>query len=401
MVGAFIAIGAGLGLELYGDDEKAQAAQEQADQEKYQLGKEQSDIAKTDNMKLAQEQAGIVTLQTQQADALSQFSGKQATAEGAETESEQSNYTSAFQSIGDAEQKIGGEQAQAAGGASSLVAQYAARGIKINSGTVNIAGKAGQGSQIVATEGTNGTGAGAGTAAVTAVAGSAATPGAAAVAGLNSGAAAAYSALGLTVANANPDIAAVAGTPAIAAIEGKAGTSVTAAQAATPMQLGVKVYDPETSPLTQLAAYTHNVNMAIQNEQTDVVTAGNAELKGIADQAANFETNAAQNLLGFQTVQNENLAAEQTRLSNNQSLAGLGEDISSSNALMEESFTAANLATYDASLWLSAFSSIASTADSVFEKVAKMPSYVNPADPSVAATDSSPYRGFGLFGPWG
>ena len=285
-----------------------------------------------------------------------------------------------------------------------MVAQYAARGIKINSGTVNIAGKAGQGSQIVATEGTNGTGAGAGTAAVTAVAGSDATPGAAAVQGIGTwletwagaGTAAAH-----VPKNSTPDIAAVAGTPAIAEIEGKAGTSVTAAQAATPMQLGVKVYDPETSPLTQLAAYTHNVNMAIQNEQTNVVTAGNAELKGIADQAANFETNAAQNLLGFQTVQNENLAAEQTRLSNNQSLAGLGEDISSSNALMEEGFTASNLATYDASLWLNAFSSIASTATSVFGEVAKIPSYARPADPSVAAYDSSPYRGFGLFGTWG
>jgi hypothetical protein len=367
-----------------GANTAAAAAQASADQNAYELGKQASDTATIDNAKIAQEKAGLVTLQTQQADALAQFTAHQATMEQAETNSEQANYTGAFQSIGSAEQRIGGEQAQAVSNAQSLVAQYAARGIKVNAGTVNIAGQTGQGSSLEATAGVNGTGAGAGTAAVTAVAGADATPGSAAVAATNGA----------------PAIAAVAGSPAIAAIAGSAGTAVTAATAATPMQLGVKVYDPATSPLTQLAAYQQKVNLAIRNEQVNVATAGNAELKGIANQVADFETNQAQNLLGFQTTQNNNLAAAQTRLSNDQSLAGLGEDIGASTAAMQEAFTATNLAAYDSSLWLSAFSQIASDAFSLLAGI-KIPTYTAPAAPSVPQYYSSPYGDFGAFGAMG
>jgi hypothetical protein len=361
------------------------AADAAAAQNTYELGKQVSDTATIDNAKIAQEKAGLQTLQTQQADALAQFVAKQATAETAQTESEQANYTGAFQSIGSAEERIGGEQAQAVSNAQALVAQYAARGIKVAAGTVGIAGQAGQGSALEATAGTNGTGAGAGTAAVTAVAGAAATPGAPAVAATGGA----------------PAIAAVSGSPAIAAIAGQAGTPVTAAQAATPMQLGVKVYDPATSPLTQLAAYEKNVNLAIQNEQVNVAAAGNAELTGIAQQAANYETNAAENLLGFQTNQNNNLAAEQTRLSNNQTLAGLGENIAESSAAMQESFTAVNLAAYDSSLWLSAFTNIASDAISLLSGI-KVPTYQAPAAPSVSAYSAfgSEPKDLALYGSW-
>ena len=134
--------------------------------------------------------------------------------------------------------------------------------------------------------------------------------------------------------------------------------------------------------MTQLAAYQQKINLAIRNEQVNVATAGNAELKGIAQQAADFETNQAENLLGFQTTQNNNLAAAQTRLSNDQSLAGLGENIAASTAAMQEAFTATNLQAYDSSLWLSAFSQIASDSVSLLERI-KIPTYPDPADTSV------------------
>ena len=383
------ALGAAIGTYLddpTGAKAAAAAAANQAAQNTYELQKQVSDTAKIDNLKIQQEKDALATLQTQQADALSQFVAHQATMEQAETNSEQANYTGAFQSIGSAEERIGGEQAQAVSNAQALVAQYSARGIKVAAGTVGIASQTGQGSALEATAGTNGTGAGAGTAAVTAVAGADATPGAAAVAAIDGA----------------PAIDAVAGSPAIAAIAGQAGTAVGAAKAATPMQLGVKVYDPATSPLTQLAAYQQKINLAIRNEQVNVATAGNAELRGIANQAADFETNQAENLLGFQTMQNNNLAAEQTRLSNNQSLAALGENIGASTAAMQESFTAVNLANYDSSLWLSAFNQIASDAISLLAGI-KIPTYAGAAAPSVAAPKyfGSPFGDYGAFGAMG
>ena len=168
------------------------------------------------------------------------------------------------------------------------------------------------------------------------------------------------------------------------------------------MRLGVKVYDPATSPLTQLAAYEQNVNLAIQNEQTNVAAAGNAELTGIAQQAADFETNQAENLLGFQTNQNNNLAAAEERLSNDQSLAGLGENIGASTAAMQESFTSSNLASYDSSLWLSAFSQISSDAVSLLGKITPK-TYAAPAAPSVLAAPAwgSPFGDYGSFGAMG
>ena len=116
------------------------AAATQAAQNTYELDKQVSDTAKTDNLKIQQEKDALATLQTQQADALSQFVADQASKEQVETESEQANYTGAFQSIAGAEESIGGEQAQAVSNAQSLVAAYAARGIKVDAGTVGIAG---------------------------------------------------------------------------------------------------------------------------------------------------------------------------------------------------------------------------------------------------------------------
>lgn len=355
-------------------------ANDEAAQNTYTLQAGLNNTAKIDSLKLQQEKDSIATLQTQQADALSQYKAKQDTAETAQTEGEQANYTSAFGSIASAEERIGSEKATYASGASQLVSNAALRGIKVSKGEVQNAGKTGQGSELTATQGTNGTGAGAGTAAVTAVGGADATPGAAAVTGVDGAS----------------DLAAVAADPAIAAIAGSAGTAVTAATAATPMNLSVTNYSRNTSPLAQLAAYELNADQAIRNEETQVAVSGNAELKGIADQAANYETNAAQNLLGFETTQNNNLAAAQTQLVNDQNLSALGQNISANNAAAQESFTSSNLATYDSSLWVSAWSQIVSYETEAMSGM-KVQTYQAPADPDVAASSSSSYYNWGSY----
>jgi len=341
--------GASIGGYLGGASEKEKAAAAQSAQNSYTISAAQSSTASVNNLRLQQDAAAIRTLQANQQDKLNQYKAMAATAEGAQTQKEQNDYAQAFGAIGSAEQRIGAEQGSMASGASTLVSNYAARGIRIAPGDLESAMKAGQASSLTAEQGINGTGAGEGTAAVTAVAGANATPGAAAVEGVQGA----------------PAIAAVPGTAAVAAIDGTSGTPVTAAQAANPMRLSVTNSNPNISPLAQLASYEKNANLAIQNEMTNVALVGNASLRGIADQAANFETNAAQNLLGFQTMQAQNLGAAQTNLVNNQNLAALGEDISARQGAAEISFTATNLANYDASLWLSAFQNIASDAFSV------------------------------------
>ena len=69
---------------------------------------------------------------------------------------------------------------------------------------------------------------------------------------------------------------------------------------------------------------------------------------------------------------------------------------------MQESFTAVNLANYDSSLWLSAFSQIASDSVSLLAGI-KIPTYAAPAAPSVMAPAAfgSPFGDYGSFGAMG
>jgi hypothetical protein len=365
LIGA--AAGASIGLIGEGVAQASASAADQAAQQAYEQNAAINQTAQTDAYKLAQETADINALQTNQANQLAQFTANQQTAETAESEQENAAYTSAYTSIGTAEQQVGSEQAQAAAGASNIISSAAARGIRVGAGAVQGASQAGQGSQITATQGTAGQAATAGVAATGAVTGAAATPGAAAVAGVDGA----------------PSLAAVPGVSALAPIAATSQKLVGPAQAATPMQLAVQqgdqnIYDSSNSPLVQLAAYERNANLTIGNEQQNIVTAGNANLTGIADQAANFETNAAQNLLGEQTQQNQELQAAQQQLATNQGLSALGEGFQYQQAQASQAFTSTNLAAYDSTLWLSAFSNILSDATQAFSGLYKPPTYQEP-----------------------
>jgi hypothetical protein len=317
------------GLEaLEGAAASADAAKTEADQQKQQ-----------DQLNQYQQIQNIDALQTQQSRTLADYQAQMQTQEQSETEGEQAAYTSAFSSIGSAEQQIGSEQAQAASGASSIVAGAAARNLKVGPGAVQSAGSAGQGQQLSMTPGVNGAAAGAGSVAKTAED---------ALSGTNPVSGATDSAAGITAAT---------------------GSQVTPAVAATPAQLSVtpgqqNIYDPASSPLTQLAAYERNANLQIGQEQAQIATAGNAQLKGIANQTANFETGQQQGLLGFEQNQENQLES-----------AYLGESQSASAMTQQENFTQQNLSNYDSSLWLNAFSSILSESASAFGKMYTPPTY--------------------------
>ena len=365
LIGA--SLGAGTAGTLIGVGAAEQSAADQAAQQQYNQEAAIQQTAQIDNYNLQQEQIAISNLQTNQANQLAQFQANQATAETAETEQEQSAYTGAFSAIDTAEQQVGSQQAQAASGASNIIASAAARGIRVGAGAVNSGAAAGQGSKLVATQGQNGQAAVAGVAATGAVTGAAATPGSPAVAGVDGA----------------PSLSAVAGTPALAAVAGTSQVPVTSAQAATPMQLSVAqgtvdIYDSQASPLIQLAAYERNANAQIGFEEGQVATAGNANLQGIAQQSANFETNAAQNLLGEETAQNQNMQAAEQQLASNQGLSALGEAFSFQGLQANEAFTQTNLAAYDSSLWLNAFSDILGEGATAFGKMYDPPTYQAP-----------------------
>ena len=289
------------------------------------------DQKEADQLKEAQQLQNINDLQTRQATDLANFQVDQATRETAQTDAEQSAYTSAAENISQGEEAIGSNVASAVQGGSNIIANAASRGIRVGAGAVQSVASEGQGTQLTMTPGENGTPAVAGQAEVD--------------------------------ANTQTMTDPTTGKPVTATTAGQTAKAVTPAVAATPASLdvtqgNVDIYDSAASPLTLLAAQERNANTLIENQRTQVASAANAELTGIADETATFETGQANALLGATTQQAEQL-----------NTAYLGYDESVSALGQQEAFTATNLETYDTSLWLNAFSSILSTGSGIAGKL--------------------------------
>ena len=315
IVGAVGGAVVGVGAEV-----AAQAAQNQADQQK-----------QADQLQESQQLANINRLQQDQATNLANFQADQAAKETAQTESEQSAYTSAAENISQGEEAIGSNVASAVQGGSNIIANAASRGIRVGAGAVQSVASEGQGTQLKMTPGENGTPAVAGQAEVD--------------------------------ANTKTMTDPTTGKPVTATTAGQTAKAVTPAVAATPASLdvtqgNVDIYDSAASPLTLLAAQERNANTLIENQRTQVASAANAELTGIADTSATFETEKANNALDFTTQQAETLDA--AYMGYDQSVSALGQ---------QEAFTATNLESYDTSLWLNAFSSILSTGSAMAGKL--------------------------------
>jgi hypothetical protein len=289
------------------------------------------DQEEANQLKEAQQLQNINDLQTRQATDLANFQVDQATRETAQTEAEQSAYTSAAENISQGEEAIGSNVASAVQGGSNIIANAASRGIRVGAGAVQSVASEGQGTQLTMTPGENGTPAVAGQAEVD--------------------------------ANTQTMTDPTTGKPVTATTAGQTAKAVTPAVEATPASLdvtqgNVDIYDSAASPLTLLAAQERNANTLIENQRTQVASAANAELTGIADETATFETGQANALLGATTQQAEQL-----------NTAYLGYDESVSALGQQEAFTAQNLETYDTSLWLNAFSSILSTGSGIAGKL--------------------------------
>ena len=289
------------------------------------------DQKEADQLQEAQQLENINQLQTNQATNLANFQADQAAKETAQTEDEQSAYTSAAENISQGEEAIGSNVASAVQGGSNIIANAASRGIRVGAGAVQSVASEGQGTQLTMTPGENGTPAVAGQAEVD--------------------------------ANTKTMTDPTTGKPVTATTAGQTAKAVTPAVAATPASLdvtqgNVDIYDSAASPLTLLAAQERNANTLIENQRTQVASAANAELTGIADTSATFETGKASAALDFTTQQAETLNA-----------AYMGYDESVSALGQQEAFTATNLESYDTSLWLNAFSSILSIGSGIAMKL--------------------------------
>ena len=289
------------------------------------------DQKEADQLQEAQQLENINKLQTNQATNLANFQADQAAKETDQTESEQSAYASAAENISQGEEAIGSNVVSAVQGGSNIIANAASRGIRVGAGAVQSVASEGQGTQLTMTPGENGTPAVAGQAEVD--------------------------------ANTKTMTDPTTGNPVTATTAGQTAKAVTPAVAATPASLdvtqgNVDIYDSAASPLTLLAAQERNANTLIENQRTQVASAANAELTGIADTSATFETGNANAALDFTTQQAETLNA--AYMGYDQSVSALGQ---------QEAFTATNLESYDTSLWLNAFSSILSTSAGIAGKL--------------------------------
>ena len=130
------------------------------------------------------------------------------------------------------------------------------------------------------------------------------------------------------------------------------------------------IYDSQSSPLAQLAAYEQKANLQIGNEAENIVGASDLATGEIKSGTAAFEAQQAQNLGTFTQKQAQVLAG-----------ANLGYDQSVAAFSQTESFTQTNLQTYDSSLWLSAFSSIVSEGTSLMGQLWTPTSYASAAQP--------------------
>ena len=189
------------------------------------------------------------------------------------------------------------------------------------------------------------------------------------------------------------------GKPVTATTAGQTAKAVTPAVAATPAQLdvtqgNVDIYDSASSPLTLLASQERNANTLITNQRNQVADAANAELTGIADQTASFETGKANAALDFTTQQAETL---------NSAYQGYEESVSALG--QQEAFTAANLETYDTSLWLNAFAGMLNTDVGIAAKLYN-PMKTTEDDPTAtdsgAGNDDDPYAwgNYGNYYTW-
>ena len=146
------------------------------------------------------------------------------------------------------------------------------------------------------------------------------------------------------------------------------------------------IYDSQSSPLAQLAAYEQKANLQIGNEAENIVGASNLATGEIKSGTAAFEAQQAQNLGTFTQKQAQVMAG-----------ANLGYDQSVAAFNQQEAFTQTNLQTYDSSLWLSAFSSIVSEGSSLLGSLWTPKSYSTPAYQSSDYTDWKDYSSFGKY----
>ena len=351
VVGAIGGAVAGVSAEV-----GVQAAQNQADQQK-----------QADQLQEAQQLQNINRLQANQATNLANFQTDQAAKETAQTDSEQSAYTSAAENISQGEESIGSNVASAVQGGSNIVANAASRGIRVGAGAVQSVASEGQGTQLTMTQGENGTSAVAGQAEVD--------------------------------ANTKTMVDPTTGETVTATTPGQTAKAVTPAVAATPAQLdvtqgNVDIYDSASSPLTLLAAQERNANTLITNQRNQVADAANAELTGIADETATFETGKENAALDFTTQQAETL---------NSAYQGYEESVSALG--QQEAFTATNLQAYDTSLWLNAFAGMLNTDVGIAAKLYN-PMKTTEDDPTAtdsgAGNDDDPYAwgNYGNYYTW-
>ena len=152
---------------------------------------------------------------------------------------------------------------------------------------------------------------------------------------------------------------------------------------------GANIYDSSSSPLAQLAAYETSANRSIANEAEGVVGASNLATGEIQSGTAAFEAQQGQNLGTFQQNQAQVLAG-----------ANLGYDQSVAAFNQQEDFTKTDLQTYDSSLWLAAFSSVASTGASLVGSLWTPKAYVAP-QVTVASYQSSDYTDWNQYAQYG
>ena len=306
--------------------------QTQQEQEKETLAQKQL-IAK-DQLSLQQEGQDIMQLYKNLNNQYASAKAQEQVQEQAATNEEQGQYIQAFSSINQAEQQIANSQAQAATGASSIIASAAARGINIGRGAVQGATVAGQQNSLVATAGKNGKAAVAGEAGIDTT----------------------------KIRTGNPNSKNLTDSNPISSVkEALTNTAVKDAVAANAMSLTEKqgkanIYSSATSPLTALSAYEKNANMAIGQQEKQLAISGTGNLRSIAQGAATFESGEQQQLYKLQLQQQQQLGQEGLGLVQDVAKTQMGEAFQAQTDTQENAFTMQNMQLADDSAWINMIS---------------------------------------------
>jgi hypothetical protein len=286
------AAGWGIASDIVGAVNDSEAAQTAADQQAAADKLAQENLAKHNALAATQEQERINELATNQAISLDLYKKQQALEESNQSTSERSAYTTANLQLTGAQDQLASQRVAAQGGASTLVSNSAARGLKVGEGAV----KSGQ-----------------------------------------------------DIAKGN--------------ITTNADGSVSYSEAPT------NIYDPNASPLVQLAVYERNANKQIARQGEATVGAANLATGQIQSGTQAFMSQAAQNMQGFTTNQSATMGSALLDQQQLAARAALGEWTQASVFKQEEEFTATNLQNYQSSLWLSAFSNVVDTGTSLLGKL--------------------------------